>query len=189
MKRTLEDWENISMRIDHLSNDSLTISGLRNEFIYLGALDVMINEMCEESLKSGTNINIFPRITMLSRLWMMHAYEVVRSLDEFDGEYNPDGSLKSGRHKDSGGDMANFATGRFKDLKKKLAIIRMPMAKQEKPGGKGSGSAYFEIKNPGKQNISFVSDGIEIKREETAQHVFDVVNNYERNSKTPLVSK
>ncbi len=184
-KRTFGDWEIASTRISHVSNDSLTISGLITEFIWLGYLDVMINEMCEGSLKGSTNINIFPRITMLSRLWMMHAYEVMRSLDEFDGEYLPNGNLKHGRHKNSGGDMANFATGRFKALKTKLGKIRMPMAKQENPGGPGSGSAYFEIKNAGEINISFVSGGEEISREEMAQEVLDTVNCYERNRKRP----
>ena len=170
--RTFEDWENASTRISHVSNDSITISGLREEFIYLGYLDVMIDEMCEESSKDSTKLNMLPRITMLSRLWMMHAYEVIRSLDEFD-RYRP---------ANSGGAMANFKTGRFESLKEKLEKIRIPMVKQKNPRSKGLGSAYFEIKNAGRKNISFVSGGEEIFREQMAEEVFDVINNYERNS-------
>jgi hypothetical protein len=170
--RTFEDWEIASERISHVSNDPITIRGLQMEFVWLGYLDVMINEMCKASLIGSVDINIFPRITMLSRLWMMHAYEVMRSLDEFD----------SSRKTSSGGSMANFKTGRFNALKKKLEKIRMPMAKQEKPGGKGSESAYFEINNAGKQNISFISEEVEIFREEMAQSVLDCIINYERNS-------
>lgn len=177
--RTFEEWEAASEKIHYVSNDFLTISGLKNEFMYLGFLDTMINEMCEESSKATTNINIYPRITTLSRLWMMHAYEVIRSLDEFDGVYSPGGELVHGRSSKTGGGMANFATGRFKALKKELEKIRIPMVKQESPGGKSS--AYFVIKNAGKKEISFVTGGEEISRKEMVQKVFEVVNNYERN--------
>lgn len=133
----------------------------------------MINEMCDESLKGSANINVFPRITMLSRLWMLHAYEVIRSLDEFD------------RHREdsTGGKLAKFNTNRFFDLKKDLGKIRIPMVKQLKPNenGKDKESSYFTIRNAGKKNVSFIVGEVEITREAMVKKVFDVVNNYERN--------
>jgi hypothetical protein len=185
-KRTFEDWEIASQRIHYVSNDFLTITNLRTEFIYLGYLDVMLDEMCDESILGSAMLSLRPRVTMLSRLFMMHAYEVVRSLDEFDGVGHAT-SERKGRHINSGGSMANFETGRFKELKKELEQIRMPMAKQENRGGRGSGSAYFTINKPGTREISFrATNGTEIFRDEMARKVLDTLNNYERNTPTSV---
>lgn len=168
MKRTRDDWESISQKIYHVSNDSFVISNLVTELLYLWELDIMIDEYCTlfETWKAPTSY--WPRITMLSRLFIIHAYEIIRCLDEFDL-----------RRKDSSWwKLANFNTRRFQELRRKLEKIRVPLVKLEMRGE--NKSSFITIKWFWRY-ISFISqEGDELFMNQIIQEIFDTINNYAR---------
>ncbi len=173
-KRTSEEWWIAAERIYHVSNDSFIISNLVLEVKWLGELDILIQEYCELWETWKAPINIGYRITMLSRLFVLHAYEIVRCLDEFDNN----------RKVSSWGNLANFKTWRFQKLKKILEWIRVPLVKlQETQSWKDKESLKSSFVTIG-WNWRFIyftsNEWDEIILEIFIQEIFETINSYTR---------
>lgn len=177
-RKTFDDWDTASDRINHINNDFKTTSNLQNEFRWLGKLSIFIEDLCQQVNKPNTSIEIGLNITMLSRLWILHAYEIMRTLDENDRCSQKCSNYQKKEFCDT---CKKFNTERFFELKKKIEKIRVPLAKL-RPQGDRTSTSYVEISNYGSRNIKFTSnEGNELVFSNISNEMFDVVNNYERN--------
>lgn len=152
LQKTERNWEAVATRVYGNIQDAFQARDLQEEILYLGELDSMINEMLNEKLSGKASVNMGVRITMLMRLWIMHAYEIIRTYDELVGSDD------------------------CKKIKKELAMIRIPMVKlQEKNKKIGS---YIEIQRAGDQKTTFNERGRseKVEFEKLVLDVFQILN-------------
>lgn len=161
MSTSIEDWENAAQRLSYISNTKMfEVSYLMHDFQWLGRLTIYIDQQRLLMKKPGTPITMGVDITMLSRLWVLQAYEIVRSIDETD------------EYKDSQG------IGYFKPLKHYLEELRIPLAKYQMR--RNSNANFVDVRTDDADTLFILSSGATYSLGNLIERVLIDTQNYVR---------